>query len=278
MHTIKKWYRRYGDTVKTVQFLSRFACGCISAASFIADINTSYAESVVDFLVGCDECDSEMYIEFFTFDPSDLVTHIKLRKLLKQFIYSKFQLELEKCIALVKTKILQEIDICFNHIHTLPSAYTLEQAEVLDNRGTDEDFLNASKNKVKSWRQINLDTAMRYSSSVFFLNGEGLVSYIPALMQWSILRYDTFNESSYDDLQYGPVVSVIERIFDNNYCYMLTNTKSIASEINGEMKVVFAKYLFFANVIFDEYNDNESLRLLGNALNCVGLDVKDVHI
>jgi hypothetical protein len=253
--------------MKTIRFLSQFACGCTSAASFASYMNDAHnIESVASFLDDCEDCDGDSYIDVFSFNPSALIEQIRVRKSLQKFIYTKFPLELEKNIVAAKMKILHCIDSCFQDIRMTSTAFTLKQAEVLDDYGSDEDFLNAGIQKTDRWQQLNLETINDYIRTLIFLNEEGFVFHIPAFMQWSIIAYDMEDDFFRTINDYSGLVYCIERrILDEKFI----------KNMDGQMILALVKYLFFSHLL-PEDGDRESLAKFDAIINAASLDVKDI--
>jgi hypothetical protein len=217
----------------------------MSASEFQKKItNPKYVSSVATFLKKADyyNCYDVNHTDIFSVDFSDFNVQIKTRQVLREIMNITFPLEFEKILLISKSILLKKIDLVFNAVTFKHEAITLAQAEVLDEEGTNEDFTKA-RNKEEHWQQLNSNIIEKYvmPMSTYFLNENGFVFYIPAFMQWNVIR----NVELGSEFLCYYLISLLEKNIN------------ISKLVSKEMLTVIAKYLFYEYLLSSSYDEGD---------------------
>jgi len=110
----------------------------------------------------------------------------------EQFINSDIDFSSEFASDLLQAdELLQLIDDAFDRV-ARGDAITLHQATVIDNYGSQEEFLAAEARDTEArWQDIPDSAIMENPGPFHFLDGDGFRYYIPAFMSWAVRNYST---------------------------------------------------------------------------------------
>ncbi len=128
----------------------------------------------------------------------------------KQFVHSDVDFSDEFASDLVEAvELLELIDQAFNDVER-GDGITLHQAMVIDDYGSEEDFLAAAKLDTEARWQDVPDSAIAENPGPFnFLDPAGFHYYLPAAMSWAVRNYadDDYDSSFFTYLAVLPTVA-----------------------------------------------------------------------